>query len=157
MQLSRKQKQTRLNLFIIRWASWYWPVRPGKYYSSGEREKSQELVISFPKKFCQKKLFTTSRIPAQPKTKIHKKCVVICTDKDRVSETSQTHLEISYSMVWCKPSILDKLDNQNHAVTHWIYRGVLASFILPRLLNVTTQTLTCERTVLATPGEEQNQ
>ena len=46
-----KQKQTRLNLFIIRWASWYWPVRPGKYYSSGEREKSQELVISFPKKF----------------------------------------------------------------------------------------------------------
>ena len=42
-----KQKQTRLNLFIIRWASWYWPVRPGKYYSSGEREKSQELVISY--------------------------------------------------------------------------------------------------------------
>ena len=69
-----KQKQTRLNLFIIRWASWYWPVRPGKYYSSGEREKSQELVISFPKKFCQKKLFTTSRIPAQPKTRVHKKC-----------------------------------------------------------------------------------
>ena len=58
-------------------------------------------------------------------------------------------------MVWCKPSILDKLDNQNHAVTHWIYRGVLASFILPRLLNVTTQILTCERTVLATPGKAQ--
>ena len=51
-----KQKQTRLNLFIIRWASWYWPVRPGKYYSSGEREKSQELVISFPKKIQPKEI-----------------------------------------------------------------------------------------------------
>ena len=115
-----KQKQTRLNLFIIRWASWYWPVRPGKYYSSGEREKSQELVISFPKKISQKKLFTTSRIPAQPKTKIHKQNVVICTNKDRVSATSQTHLEVYYSMVWCRPSILDKLDNQNQAVAHWM-------------------------------------
>ena len=115
-----KQKQTRLNLFIIRWASWYWPVRPGKYYSSGEREKSQELVISFPKKIQPKEIIYNIENSCSTKNKNSQKNVVICTKKDRVSATSQTHLEVYHSMVWCKPSILDKLDNQNQAVAHWM-------------------------------------